>query len=328
MIELRQRGTGSWLDPRSSKGLACALSSRLWDRCRGHRGLCLTLTYDRTPYADAQDLYHRQSEEQHVPLFLRKVGRYLGTPLGGLWFCKLEFQKAGWVHWHVIILDVGRIPAKVLEDLWGHGFIKVRKLSPRGVRYVTKYVAKGDDVPAWIYGMRPRSVKIIRVSRGFWKPVEHPERIEDDAPPPEPDPLDEAPQRMDAYVPIGAKIEGGWERFTARDEDGNYKQGEADLGPLLVALLLMGCGVVGKNGGWLVVDATLDQLERASMRVAAETAVRRNAGRSASEARVLRADGSDRDLFNLIRTSKPDARLPGWLERFLWDTAKYEGGAA
>lgn len=168
MIEIRQVATDSWLDPRSAKRLSCALADRLWKRCQGHRGLFVTLTYDRSRYDSALQLYRQQSEAQHVALFIRKISRLLDFDLRGKWFCKLEFQKGGWVHWHLIILDIAKIPHQACTELWGRGHVWLRRLSRRSVRYCTKYVCKGAEVPAWLYLERPRSVKIIRVSSGFW----------------------------------------------------------------------------------------------------------------------------------------------------------------
>ena len=81
MIQLKQRGTGSWLDPRSSKSLAAKLSTRLVERCRGEKGVVVTLTYRREEFGDSRELYRAAQEEQHVPLFLRKVSRHLGESL-------------------------------------------------------------------------------------------------------------------------------------------------------------------------------------------------------------------------------------------------------
>lgn len=329
MIELRHRGTGSWLDPRSSKGLAAALSHRLWERCRGHKGLVLTLTYQRDAYRNAQDLYHRQGEQQHVALFMRKVGRYLGESLNGRWFCKLEFQRGGWVHFHVIVLDVPRIPHEHLARMWGHGFIKVRRLTPRAIRYCTKYLTKDDGVPSWLYGERPRSIKIIRVSAGFWgnTPEVVAEPTEDDDGVGEEDPYDRHGPgllgrgvRSAAYVPIGTKIEKNWHRFVVRDEEGHYRQGDADLGPLLAALLVLGCGIVGREGNWLVIDGTLEDVDEAS-RAAASWLASADGRRSVSGGG--RRDDGRGDAINSIQTSNPDAAsMPHWLQRFQWDEAE------
>lgn len=327
MIQLKHNGTGSWLDPRSSPILASRLSKRLWERCRGHRGLCLTLTYDRGPYADSQDLYRRQSEEQHVPLFIRKVGRYLGEKLTGRWFCKMEFQDGGYAHFHIILLDVPRIKHAELARMWGHGFLWVKRLSPKAIHYCTKYMSKADGIPAWLYGERSRSIKIIRVSPGFWGSKQGGQGDDEDfdehpfVPEPEPDPYPESTGiRSDCYVPIGAKIENRWDAFVARDERGHYANGVADLGAMLAMLLVMGCGVVGRDGCWLVIDADLTDLNEAARRASEATA----GPNPRSEAERGGAAG-DEAAIHLIQVSNPDADdppPPGWLHRWMFEDAE------
>lgn len=313
MIALKHNGTGSWLDPRSSPRLAAALSSRLWERCKGNQGIVLTLTYDRSPYANALDLYRRQSEERHVRLFIRRLERHLSCKLTGKWFCKMEFQRGGWVHFHMIILGVSRVPHADLTELWSHGFLSVKRLTPKAVRYCTKYVAKGGGIPAFLYAEPAKSIKIVRVSPGFWatKPVDEPDpEVVDD---PEPDPYDEPqPSRIRSWVPIGAKIEWRWHTWTARDDDGNWARGQTDLGPLLAALLVMGCGIVGRDRGWLMVDATLEQLNDATAVVAAD-------GGCLSRSRTARP--GRRRRLDLIQRSNPHSGVPQWLHRWMMEDA-------
>lgn len=314
MIEIKQRGTGSWLDPRSSKALAAKLSTRLIDRCKGEKGVVITLTYNRDEYESSRALYHQARDEQHVPLFLRKIGRRLDQSLTGRWFCKMEFQRGGWIHWHIILLGVSRIDHQMLTDVWGRGHVWIDRLKPRALTYLSKYVAKPGGVPAWIYAERSRAVKIIRVSPGFWCREEpddrvHPflipeEDLEDRYPYEhlEPDdPLPDEPQRFTAnvYEPIGSKIERRRHRYVARDDLGRYSRGEVDLGALLVVLMEMGCGTIGKRKGWLVVDADLRTLQRA-------------------EAEAARRIAADAAALHSIKPSNPDgATLRSWIPRWL-----------
>ncbi len=291
MLELRMTRTGSWLDIRSARAMSKKLGEKLWSRCKGHRGLFVTLTYRRDEYRDALDLYRVQSEQQHVPLFLRKIARHLGRNLKGKWFCKMEFQEGGWVHWHLIILDVHKIPHDIATELWGHGHVWLRRLNKKNVQYVTKYAVKSGEVPAWLYAERPRSVKIIRVSPGFWgEPVRPPKKKE---PREEEDPYDfwgPSEQRIGGmYVPIGTKIDNNADKFVVRDEQGRYASGQCDLGSLLVSLLEQGAGVVGTRSGWLVLDASWKQLERAERKAEASRA----SARGASPLHLIR--GSNRD---------------------------------
>ncbi|MEL6310969.1 MAG: hypothetical protein AAFQ17_01165 [Pseudomonadota bacterium] len=322
MIELKHRGTGSWLDPRSNGRLSAALSNRLWERCRGHRGLVLTLTYDRTPYDSPLDLYRKQSEERHVRAFIRKLGNHLNDSLSGRWFCKMEFQKGGWVHFHLIMVDVGRIPHAKLAELWGHGFVSVKRLTPKAVRYCTKYLAKGEDIPAFLFNERPRSIKIIRVSPGFWARHQVRPKVE----PSEPDPLDEPPpMRVNGYIPIGQKIDDRWDSFTLRDEEGKWRHGTCDLGQLLAALLMMGCGVVGRRHGWLLIDGDMDDVQDAILIVQHSMRIREEREPASGEGQGPRR----RRRLDLINSSNPHTRLPNWLRRLLLDDAEVaRGGAA
>lgn len=61
-----------------------------------------------------------------------------------------ERTKAGVVHYHVILFSFPFVPAKKLEEIWGHGFVKVNKI--RGIdakkrgAYVSKYFTKDIDL--------------------------------------------------------------------------------------------------------------------------------------------------------------------------------------
>lgn len=259
MFLLRKKDSGSWLDPESSRLVAWKCGQRLWKRCEGRRGLFVTLTYRRDEYQNSLDLYRRASEEQHVPLLLRKIARRLKVSLKGKWFCKLEFQRGGWVHWHLIILDVDRIDHAELHQLWGRGFVWLKRLTKRNCEYACKYVAKGNALPAWLYLEKPRSVKVIRVSPGFWG--------EPSRPPKEPDPYDEyGPGQgtiVDAFVPIGVKLRA--ERgCVARRLHRRISLG-VSMPELVTELNRRGVRVLGPSWrGWLVFDGTLQQVEDAA----------------------------------------------------------------
>lgn len=60
-----------------------------------------------------------------------------------------EKQKRGAIHYHIIFFDLPYIKNKELQDIWGHGFIKINKIDVdnkdnRG-RYVSKYFSKDID---------------------------------------------------------------------------------------------------------------------------------------------------------------------------------------
>lgn len=167
---VKQRPCRSWLNRETSPAISATLAQRLLDRCRGESDvLMLTLSYERSAWQwDPERLFHAASDEQHVPLFFRRLQKYLGCSLKGRWLCKQEFQRGGWVHWHIILIGVPFIPHEDLTRLWGHGHVWINKAKRRRLRYVCKYASKDADIPAWLYAQRPRAVKIIRVSPGFW----------------------------------------------------------------------------------------------------------------------------------------------------------------
>jgi hypothetical protein len=60
-----------------------------------------------------------------------------------------EKQKRGAIHYHIIFFDLLFIKNKDLQEIWGHGFIKINKIDVdskdnRG-RYVSKYFSKDID---------------------------------------------------------------------------------------------------------------------------------------------------------------------------------------
>lgn len=330
MIEIRQRGTGSWLDPRSSKGLAARLSTRLIERCKGERGVVVTLTYRRDEYENSRTLYRAAQDQQHVPLFLRKVSRHLGESLKGRWFCKMEFQRGGWIHWHILILGVSRISIEALRDMWGRGHVWVDRLKPKALTYLTKYVAKPGGVPGWIYAEPPRAVKIIRVSPGFWGETEsreEPAPIEDEDPyahlePEEPEPPEPERYTANVYEPIGSRIDRQRDCFTARDEHGRYRHLNADLGVVLLVLFERGRGIIGKRAGWLVVDATLEDLEsaeaEANRRVNAQAAAASGASRGRGRVHSIKHSNPDREGIR--------SWIPKWLDDWFFEEARAATG--
>ena len=60
-----------------------------------------------------------------------------------------EKQKRGAIHYHIIFFDLPYIKNNDLQEIWGHGFIKINKIDVdskdnRG-RYVSKYFSKDID---------------------------------------------------------------------------------------------------------------------------------------------------------------------------------------
>ena len=301
MFAIRERSSGSWLDPSAAGFLGWQLGRRLYWRTRKSKGLFVTLTYRRDEYASSLELYRRQAERQDVPLFLRRLGRALGVSFKGQWLCKLEFQDGGWVHWHIVLLGVRRVPHELVTRVWGKGHVWLSKLTNRNCMYLTKYVAKGGKFPAWIYLERPKSVKIVRVSPGFWPMDERtPTRPKDDYDKYGPGPG----QVVDGYVPIGEKLKRrgvlvrhGYKGCTTRFRSCCFPT-------LLCVLGEQGAKYIGRRGRWHGFAGSVGVFEQAAERARDLRSGPSGAGRGAEPPR----SGVD-----LIGCSNPDA-LPWYLD--------------
>lgn len=61
-----------------------------------------------------------------------------------------EKQKRGAIHYHIIFFELPFIKTKVLQEIWGHGFVKLNKIDVdsqenRG-RDVSKYFSKNLEL--------------------------------------------------------------------------------------------------------------------------------------------------------------------------------------
>ena len=101
----------------------------------------LTLTF-------AENLIDLQACNELFKAFIRKLKitnpnlKYLVVP---------EFQKRGAVHYH-LLLNLDYVESIQLSKLWGHGFIKIKKLKNYiniGL-YVSKYIGKDLDDERYI----------------------------------------------------------------------------------------------------------------------------------------------------------------------------------
>lgn len=235
----------SWLSREFGPVAAARLRERLLERCKGEKGLFLTLTYDREKYDSPQDLYRRAAEERHVRLFVRELERKLRVDLTGRWLCKLEFQQGGWVHWHLLVLGVEFISHDILSDAWGMGFVWVRRMSRTNICYVCKYVAKDGEIPAFLYLERSRSVRIVRVSPGFWLKTC-------------PRGSSERRELMPFYRTVGQVLESSADRVVCQNlETGVFKRSLRGRPGVLVLRDLLSwptACVVSCSHGWLVID--------------------------------------------------------------------------
>lgn len=302
MIAVRERRFGSWLDRNSAIALGVRMKWRLWERCKDQPGVFVTLTYDRAPYSDALDLYRSQCEQRHVSRFIARLSKRLGQSLKGQWVRKMEFQQGGWVHWHLIIVGVSYVPNSVIEECWGHGFTKTKGITRERCFYLTKYVTKGDcGLPSFVWGERPRSVKIIASSPGFWGPSARPSTYCPIYHKYGPGP----PQRIPGYVPVGTRmrwnrgVQIGAGRPGYRPHSIHSRLCEPNR---FIASLCKVARTCQRAGGWLWLDVSDSELWRATQ---AEL----------SHERLSEATAPRSGALNLSGTSKPPSSLllPDWL---------------
>jgi hypothetical protein len=320
MIGLKAKVARSWLTA-AGVAMAAQFRERLLERCKGEEeGRFITLTYRREPGETPQELYQRAKEDEHVRRFIRKLATSLGEDFTGRWMCKMEFQRGGWVHWHLLILGLGFTDWKMVERLWGHGFIAMKRMTDANIRYIAKYVAKGGEVPPFLLLERSRSVRVVRVSPGFWGDVEPPadsyvrkrepiawsHEIDDET-----GELTEVPCTgpLPWYRCVGQMIEESERGVVMRDaETGVFGQVKVDAFQLFVALSKIGARVVGGSDGWLWFDSiTMDDVREVGGLL------------SGLPSRAAGSPAAKPPLY-LIGSPDPGKEVvtPRWLEWFFW----------
>ncbi len=278
MISIRVPGLKSWFDPRSVPVLSSQLCDRLRGRMANKRGLFITLTYRRDEYESPLDLYYQQKERQDVPKFIRRLQRYLGVSLSGRWMRKMEFQSGGWVHFHLVIDYPRTIPHSRLTELWGYGHVWVERWSQDIASYLSKYIGKGDKTPGWILGMKPKTVKIVASSPGFWGNPPQPKREK---------PPKQFWAGLGVYIPIGARLEQYNQqtlvRMEVKSENDSkkytYFNVEVDIGLLVIFLMQYGFQISGDGDGWLKVDCSSAGLKYVAQKAKLHLIKRRNPDR-------------------------------------------------
>lgn len=80
----------------------------------------------------------------------------------------VEFQKRGAVHYHAVFFNLPWVPAKVISEVWGQGFIKINRIEEVDNigAYVSKYMGKNVEDDKLI------GEKCYFSSRGLFKPLE------------------------------------------------------------------------------------------------------------------------------------------------------------
>lgn len=85
------------------------------------------------------------------------------------YFSKFELHESGWPHWHLGFDCRDHIANSDLEDAWGLGFTKIKRVKKsRDFRYLFKYVVKDNgDIPDWVLDY-PKRIRVFQTSAGFY----------------------------------------------------------------------------------------------------------------------------------------------------------------
>jgi len=194
-IHLRFQDGASWLTPSGVAKKRKMLEGKGLPDFKGRR--FVTLTLDRAQFGDCPLTGYLAGKEK-MRRFL-DAGREAGLwKKDAYWAWKLEFQKDGWAHWHIIIDRTAKFSLeqmRTIDRIWGLGRTNCRRISKSAFGYQFKYAFKGvfqDDgedsglcVPQWFLEYykpggtdRPKSFQRVRfwqTSKGFYtgvKPVE------------------------------------------------------------------------------------------------------------------------------------------------------------
>ena len=193
------------------------------------------------------------------------------------------------MHWHLVVLGVGRIEHELLERTWGHGFVWIKRLTPTNIRYTCKYIAKDGAVPVWLWAEKPKSFKVVRCSPGFWGDTK------DTGESREPWPDFKVGLIEGCYVPIGHLRSLADEQTTSRNEEGAYRT--LYMPVYQVATWLMQHGVeLTAERGWLVAD--LRPAQARALRDAARPAPQGRAGGGSLHLKEVRNPPPDQDSWS------------------------------
>ncbi|HKA52809.1 MAG TPA: protein rep, partial [Candidatus Binatia bacterium] len=111
-----------------------------------------------------RDLVHPEAAARQFRLFEAMINRALYGPRwhkhgqGIRWVRVLEYQQRGVIHFHALLAGVGGLRPLVWADRWHKlaGFAKIEPITHQAavVRYVSKYVRRGDELE--LGGLRRR----------------------------------------------------------------------------------------------------------------------------------------------------------------------------
>ncbi len=81
--------------------------------------------------------------------FIKRLKYHIDNEFGGAllkYIATWERQKRGAIHYHLVLFNFPYIKKSILADIWGHGFVKINKITNIEVgrigQYVSKYFAK------------------------------------------------------------------------------------------------------------------------------------------------------------------------------------------
>lgn len=100
-------------------------------------------------------------------LFVKRLSYKLKTKIK--YVCVPEFQKRGAIHYHVLMFNIPYIKHADLQEIWGHGFVKINRIiniDNMGA-YVCKYMSKD-----FVEDERMKGKKCYFSSRNLNKPIE------------------------------------------------------------------------------------------------------------------------------------------------------------
>lgn len=310
-VWLKQGFCFSWLDPTGGLILSRRLEKRLIKRASVARkqkqpGLFITLTYDRKAWESPEHLWNEAAEHRHVPHFLKRLKRAMKHKAKFSWVCKKEFQEGGWLHYHLILYGLDYIEFETLREAWGFGHVYAQRVSRRRIGYLAKYNAKFGEYPQWLYQREARSVKIISVSQGFWKPSEGDKQV-DKRLTESRRPLDEMRvQGCSDGLTLAERIEEARSFVVCKDSAGKWTKLEGDVNRIYAGMYLHGHRCTGRSYGGLSYAADLADVQLAQM--AYEAYERRLQGFSdeyEAYAQQLQYEATDSDRLAAVAANGP-----------------------
>ena len=192
VIHLRFQDPASWLTPSGVAKKRKMLEAKGLPDFKGRR--FITLTIDPKLFGHCP-LTAYLAGKDHLRRFL-EAGRLAGLwDRGAWWAWKLEFQRNGWPHWHLILDRTAKFSLaemRKISDIWGYGGdggTNCRRISKSRFGYQFKYAFKGvfqEDsdgsglcVPQWFLdyyraskdGKKPKSfgrARFWQTSKGFY----------------------------------------------------------------------------------------------------------------------------------------------------------------